>query len=102
MLAADENYKAGQGGGEPTHTLTIEEMPQHRHGFSVGDSGEGFVVPATKGTGQKSDIRPGNVGAHETQSDWATQTWGTTTVGESQPHNNMPPYIVAYCWRRES
>lgn len=24
----------------------------------------------------------------------------TGTYG--QPHNNMPPYIVAYCWRRIS
>lgn len=22
--------------------------------------------------------------------------------GSTQPHNNMPPYIVAYCWRRDS
>ena len=22
------------------------------------------------------------------------------STGGNQPHNNMPPYITAYCWRR--
>lgn len=89
-------------GGSETVKLTINEMPNHSHGFSVGEDGKPFVVPAKIGSGGLSDIRPENVGEHTTQSHWANQVWGTTSTGGSQSHNNMPPYIVAYCWRRES
>jgi hypothetical protein len=32
----------------------------------------------------------------------ASRSWTgeTSSVGNNQPHNNMPPYEVAYCWKR--
>jgi len=33
LLAQDSTYTAGSTGGEATHTLTVTEMPTHKHNF---------------------------------------------------------------------
>lgn len=75
-------------GGETTHTLTTEEIPSHRH--TTGDSGH-----AAYG-GASGDIQSG--------SGWKTALSNINTgyTGGGQAHNNMPPYLVAYCWRRDA
>lgn len=102
ILAAGSTYPAGSSGGEATHTLTVDEMPLHSHSFgksvcvsallsginivnvSVEDrSGGTYKVPGTPSI---------NLG-------WGPMV-NTLREGGNQSHNNMPPYIVAYCWRR--
>ena len=39
----------------------------------------------------------GSTNAPTSQEDGTVKT---SWVGGSQPHNNMPPYITAYCWHR--
>ena len=83
VLAAGDVYTAGTTGGEAMHILTEGEMPAHYHSIQSlaplnGEAGNYFL-----------GVTSGGQSAHE-----------TGTVGSSQPHNNMPPYIVAYCWRR--
>lgn len=88
LLAAGNTYAAGATGGEAEHTLTIDEMPSHSHeagGNSTNSSGHYFStgVNAAHYTGGK------------------TVWWfDTSMTGNSQPHNNMPPYLVVYMWRR--
>ncbi len=100
ILAAGDKYAEGSTGGEVNHKLVSSEMPKHSHGFKsdYGVNGIDFVVPtATSGSGgssikkQESAYHPGH---------WASQTWGTTQSGGNQAHNNMPPYLVAYCFKR--
>lgn len=100
LLAAGDQYACGTTGGEAKHLLTQKEMPKHSHGFipSYGADGIDFVVPThTVGSGcssiksQETEHYPGH---------WATDTWGTTSIGGNQVHNNMPPYIAVYCWKR--
>lgn len=75
-------------GGEEAHTLTTEEIPSHRH--TTGDSGH-----AAYG-GDSGDIQSG--------SGWKTALSNINTgyTGGGQAHNNMPPYLVAYCFRRDA
>lgn len=101
VLAAGDKYGCNTTGGEIAHKLVDKEMPQHAHMFRA-DVGEGdgvdFVVPtATGGTGVSSISTTGSAYA---PGHWATRTWGTNICGGSVAHNNMPPYITAYCWKR--
>ena len=82
ILAASENYLAGATGGEAEHTLTVEEMPSHMHGLSQN---------YTYGEGTKSAT------AGYTEGE---VSYNTAEAGGNEPHNNMPPYEVAYCWKR--
>lgn len=100
VLAAGSEFGAGSTGGEKEHKLIASEMPKHKHMFVPNADVEGinFVVPTTKtGTGVSSIAREGK--AHY-PGHWANSTWGTDERGGGNSHNNMPPYVAVYCWKR--
>ena len=91
LLAAGSSYSVGDGvtkdGGEPTVTLSVNQIPAHSHNTyyqTLGASGSARKTVAGSGSG---------TGVTE-------QNSGTTDTGGGQAHNNMPPYVVAYCWHR--
>lgn len=91
LLGADSTYEAGSTGGEAKHTLTINEMSSHAHrAFSSPGSGTGTFFPPWSGKwgGTVSENPEEGYGAL------------TERVGGSQPHNNMPPYLSVYMWKR--
>ena len=86
LLAVGDTYKsAGLTGGEATHTLTIEEMPGHSHQQYV-----------TAGSG--TDATRCDYNEDGTFSKYPQCT--TSSMGGGVAHNNMPPYITVYVWRR--
>ena len=90
LLGADTTYSAGSTGGEKTHTLTINEMPSHSHGIRTSsiDGGMDWVPKDHQG----------NVNVSELNFNWEGTVISTT--GGGQPHNNMPPYLAVYMWKR--
>jgi len=84
LLAAGKIYAAGSTGGEAEHVLTIDEMPSHNHGFKYSQnaiaSGSTFSRFNDDGTSVSDNI--------------------ITNVGGGAAHNNMPPYITVYVWKR--
>lgn len=76
---------AGTTGGSETHTLTIGEMPAHTHGQKV--------TANTGPNGRKDFVAEGP----STEYDQGVQTY---SAGGGGAHNNMPPFIVAYVWKR--
>ena len=92
ILAAGDTYAAGSTGGEATHTLTVNEMPRHNHDHVMWYRDQKFGL---NGSG-------GDVGSLRLEFSSAECTDGICTdfKGDSQPHNNLPPYLTAYIWRR--
>ena len=98
LLSAGDTYTAGSTGGEAQHTLTVDEMPKHRHssdsyldGYAnSGLAGQGgYCTWVNYGTESNNEPNWGESGPVRT-------SW----VGGSQPHNNMPPYLAVYIWKR--
>ena len=86
LLASGSTYTNGNTGGEATHTLTIGEMPPHKHNVNIG-------VALNLQTNQ------GLVAGHSPSAQ-DNVTRDTDNVGGGQPHNNMPPYLVVMVWKR--
>lgn len=90
--------EAGGTGGEADVKLTVNQIPSHTHSLS---DGKGMVLSV----GTKQD-QIGNASLGFTLA--ANQAWsgynkGVLVIGNnggSQSHNNMPPYIRVYAWRR--
>lgn len=83
LLAAGSSYSAGSTGGSATHTLTVDEMPSHDHGAkgwaAVVDGSGSYRTLGAQGS---SDV------------------YTTRTRGGGKAHNNMPPYLAVYVWKR--
>ena len=110
-------------GGEKTHVLTVDELPEHNHDVTVenkelkgsvwnfagqgatfgpGNSTSGVFSKGGDGTcfypsstGKATGINDGFAldATHD-----HTATSGNT--GSGTAHNNMPPYITVYMWKR--
>lgn len=87
LLGVSDSHGAGSTGGEEKHTLTQSEVASHYHTVNdvsrYGDAGiTGWnFTPDSNGT-------------------WHAARVNTTSSGSNEPHNNMPPYITVYRWRR--
>ena len=75
----------GKTGGEKTHTLTVDEIPKHRH--YLGQMYDGYHL-----AGQTAQPR----GVY---ADYG-QAIPTTETGGDQAHNNLQPYITCYMYKR--
>lgn len=84
LLSAGDTYAPGSTGGEAEHTLTVSEMPSHSH--NIRTQGTETEQNAITYTSQKSRLAG----------------YGTLiqNSGGGQPHNNMPPYLTVYMWKR--
>lgn len=97
LLGAGDSYNNGATGGEATHTLTTDEMPSHNHAYedTTGNSAlNGWF-------GREGSISSDEyMGVSKSIASYSNYTFKMTNTGGSQPHNNMPPYLVVYMWKR--
>jgi hypothetical protein len=89
LLAAGSTYSAGSTGGEATHTLTEGEIPAHRHTITYPNAG-----------GPYGDAAIGYPESSNTTKTWLAEMCKTESVGGGTAHNNMPPYLAVYVWKR--
>lgn len=81
--SADSNFDVlGETGGEKTHTLTVAEMPSHRHNLQTNINATSF--------GSNNSLARGSGGTTE----WKGNDSYIETAGSNQPHNNLQPYIT--------
>jgi microcystin-dependent protein len=80
----------GQSGGEENHTLVVTEMPAHQHTFAVAASNEAATANRPGG----NILAEGTIYSAPTAADATLGGVSAQTVGGSQPHNNMQPYLA--------
>lgn len=88
---------AGNTGGEVYHLLTMKEMPTHSHGLGNG-VGYMYVNGANSGVGTTGVSMDPGAWWHESYKG----SLFFETQGGNLMHNNMPPYLVVYIWKRVS
>ena len=74
-------------GGSETITLTVGQIPSHNHGGIYPSGAQG-------GFSQAFDVDNPGTGA-----DLGSQKY-TTYTGGGGAHDNMPPFVAVYMWRR--
>jgi len=87
LLGAGTVCAAGATGGEREHTLSVDEMPSHTHRLYGADNDPPDWFG---GSGNTYGIRPRQGQAYDY----------LEYVGGGAAHNNMPPYLAVYMWKR--
>ena len=85
LIGAGTDFPAGSTGGERTHTLTVAEMPAHKHPSTTPNIIQNRVTD-TGGT-DYGFISDGS---------WTD----SGSDGGGAAHENMPPYRSVYMWER--
>ena len=99
LLGCGNTYVPGLTGGEATHKLTVNEMPSHRHRVysSSGYSGDSIGLGNSNGKYMACTLNGGNAGYYDTTK---TGSNALENTGGGKAHNNMPPYLVVFMWKR--
>lgn len=101
LVGAGSTYSAGSTGGEATHTLSINEIPSHA-GHLYGNAGQlngkgdakGKWLAEVKNNGSSTSY-----GWNYANNEYYPVN---RSLGDGAAHNNMPPYLAVYMWRRVS
>lgn len=103
LLGMSSSYPAGSQGGEASHTLTTDEMPSHGHNPANQSGYYGFI------TNSKKAFEVGDMGVQSGSGRYypyapadfdISRNSLTGTTGGGSSHNNMPPYLSIYIWKR--
>ena len=84
---------SGNTGGEAKHTLTMNELPNISGGFSAADAGN---FEGAWGVFKVNQFYGGAYAPGDGPFDYQV----SLDIGKGYAHNNVPPYITCYIWKR--
>ncbi len=109
LLSCSSNYPAGSTGGEFSHTLTVQEIPSHNHTQNphnhdyskITTNGDSFGI---YGGGGKNGWGLGIAGTNNNYGRFGivASTATNNPTGGGLAHNNTPPYLAVYMFKRIS
>ena len=86
LLAAGDTFAAGKTGGESEVTLTADEIPEIKMSYQY--------------TGQSTVIGTDAIRLYDGNGQLNQYTGQQSSNCGGKAHNNMPPYLAVYAWRR--
>ena len=87
-----KTFSNGTTGGEYSHTLTRNEIPNHYHPYTTAPQ-----LYAERDTSASQIISPSTGASKSVKKNTDYQY---TEGGTDKPHNNIQPYLVVYMWKR--
>ena len=122
LLASGDTYIGGSTGGSATVSLTQSQMPRHTHiqnahnhtqnphqhelsGSKTGGLTSGAYLRAGDGTtrdNQKTDSATATNQSTTATNQYTGGTSSAQSASNGSAHENMPPYLTVYMWKRIS
>lgn len=107
LVGAGNSYQVGEIGGEATHTLTVDEMPNHSHINCIYNQNNTYYDMAFNAIRLKTGANAYEWVDIENEHKTAGSNGGdpcgiTRSVGRNKPHNNLPPFLAVNIWKRIS
>lgn len=85
------NHIQGEAGGQQAHTIIVSEMPAHTHSVQANGKAPDIAAPAAHFFASNTGFSPyGEAGTVNELMDPSA----CSTIGGSQPHENMSPYLA--------
>ena len=102
LIGAGDTYGVGAVGGCAEHTLTTDEMPTHKHDRITYAGNSAWCVGDDTGLGgsQSGEYVKRYYEIDHAITATSASLWVTNAVGGGKAHNNMPPYLAVYMWKR--
>lgn len=113
LLGAGNSYAGGSTGGESAVTLNASQIPSHYHTGTTDGNGNHSHTGNTLELRQTNSYNYSNDAARPISSSashygvqitndagWHQHTFTTSSIGGNGSHNNMPPYLAVFMWKR--
>ncbi|HEU0298221.1 MAG TPA: tail fiber protein [Longimicrobium sp.] len=85
----DASHDLGEAAGSTSVTVNIQQLPTHMHGLQASSTATGTTADPTN-----AFLGPANSVYGAAVSLTTASPQSVTSVGGSQPHNNMMPYLT--------
>ena len=100
LLGSGDTYANGSTGGSATVTLTSAQsgVPAHKHNYAHTDTT--YKLNTTNRKPGTSTAVAYGTSITGTANNTTKTSNDNTTANASQAHENMPPYMTVYMWKR--